>query len=113
MEDADGVEEARRLADESEGGSRKVKTGWTRFLVPAVALGWSCFQLYAATVVINSILVRYAHLAFAMTLTFLCYPMFKKTKKSKFWSNISTTGTATRSPILLSRCLPQACRCTR
>lgn len=86
VEDAEGVAEAKRLADESEGGSRKVKTGRTQYFVPVVALSWSVFQLYAATVVINSILVRYAHLAFAMTLTFLCYPMFKKPKKSKILS---------------------------
>jgi len=83
VEDADGVQEAKRLAEESESGARKVTRGWTKWLVPAIALGWSVYQLYAATVVINSNLVRIVHLAFALALTFLCYPMFKKPRKSK------------------------------
>ena len=102
VEDAEGVEEAKRLADESEGGSRKVNTGWTKWLVPAVALGWSVFQLYAATVVINSILVRYTHLMFAMTLTFLCYPMFKKSKKSKLLSYFNRRDRYTAADIVIT-----------
>ena len=83
VEDADGVEEAKRMAEESESGARKVTEGWTKWLVPAVALSWSVYQLYVAMIVINSNLVRIVHLAFALVLTFLCYPMFKKTKKNK------------------------------
>ena len=83
VEDADGVQEAKRLAEESESGARKVTQGWTKWLVPAIALGWSVYQLYVAMIVINSNLVRVVHLAFALALTFLCYPMFKKPQKSK------------------------------
>ena len=83
VEDADGVQEAKRLAEESESGARKVTRGWSKWLVPAIALGWSVYQLYVAMIVINSNLVRIVHLAFALALTFLCYPMFKKPKKSK------------------------------
>jgi len=83
VEDTEGVQEAKRLAEESESGARKVTKGWTKWLVPAIALSWSVYQLYAAAIVINSNLVRIVHLAFALALTFLCYPMFKKRKKSK------------------------------
>lgn len=48
------------------------------WLISAIALAWSLFQLYIVVDPINSTISRSVHLSFAMVLAFLIYPMFKK-----------------------------------
>ncbi|MFP7755765.1 TRAP transporter permease [Thermodesulfobacteriota bacterium B35] len=76
--DDDGMELARRLAEEEEGIGRKPE-GWQRYLIPAIAVAWSLFQLsLPKLLLLDTTFIRAIHLAFAMTLVFLNYPLWKK-----------------------------------
>jgi TRAP transporter 4TM/12TM fusion protein len=84
--DAD-LETAQRIADEAEGGSRNIKVGWTRWVIPVIAGLWSIFQLLISSVILlDSTMVRSIHLAFAICLVFLSHPLFKKPKKNRFFN---------------------------
>jgi TRAP transporter 4TM/12TM fusion protein len=51
------------------------KDGWDRYLIGAVALCWSLFQLAVASfLVLDSLAVRAIHLAFALLIVFLTLP---------------------------------------
>ncbi len=76
--DAEGVDVARKLADEEAGIGRRPE-GWQRYLIPAIAVCWSLFQLSLPKwIMIDTTFIRAIHLAFALTLVFLNYPLFKK-----------------------------------
>ncbi len=78
--EAEGLELARRMAEEEEGVGRRPK-GWAKYLIPTVAVIWSLFQLSIASWwVLDSTFIRAIHLAFALLLVFLNYPLFKKAK---------------------------------
>lgn len=69
---------ARRMADEEEGIGRRPK-GPARFIIPGIAIAWSLFQLSIASwLILDSTYIRAIHLAFAMAIVFLNYPMFKR-----------------------------------
>jgi TRAP transporter 4TM/12TM fusion protein len=77
------IQEAQRIAEEAEGGTRHV-SGWSKWIVPVLALSWSLFQLSVASwLLLDSTYIRAIHLAFALSLVFLTHPMFKKPKKNK------------------------------
>jgi len=76
----DGVELAKRLAEEEEGISRKPK-GPGKYIIPFIAIVWSLFQLSLPSwLVLDSTFIRAIHLGFAMLIVFLNYPLFKKTR---------------------------------
>jgi TRAP transporter 4TM/12TM fusion protein len=76
----EGLELAKRMAEEEEGIGRRPR-GWTRFIIPTVAVAWSFFQLAIASFwVLDSTYVRAIHLAFAMVIVFLNYPVLKKAR---------------------------------
>lgn len=78
--EAEGIELAKRMAEEEEGVGRRPK-GWAKYLIPTVAVTWSLFQLSIASWwVLDSTFIRAIHLAFALLLVFLNYPLFKKAK---------------------------------
>ena len=73
----EGLELARRLAEEEEGVGRRPK-GPTRFVIPTIAVAWSLFQLSIASwLIIDSTFIRAIHLAFALVIVFLNYPVLK------------------------------------
>ncbi len=75
----DGMELAKRLAEEEEGIARKPK-GPSKYVIPTVAVTWSLFQLSIPSwLVLDSTFIRAIHLGFAMLIVFLNYPLFKKT----------------------------------
>lgn len=79
MEQADVLEGKRVLPEKSFGFK----------FIAVVALCWSLFQLSVVLLPINDVFIRAIHLAFAIGLTFLMYPMFrtKKTMTSiPFWN---------------------------
>ena len=76
----DGMELAKRLAEEEEGISRK-PTGYSKYVIPFIAVIWSLFQLSLPSwLVLDSTFIRAIHLGFAMLIVFLNYPLFKKTR---------------------------------
>ncbi len=78
----DDIKKAQQIAEEAESGSRHV-TGPTKWIVPAIALSWSLFQLSVASfLLLDATYVRAIHLAFAISLVYFSYPLFKKPKKN-------------------------------
>ena len=74
----DGIELAKRLAEEEEGIGRRPK-GPEKWVIPTIGVIWSAFQLSIASwLVLDSTFIRAIHLAFAMLIVFLNYPLFKK-----------------------------------
>ncbi len=79
IEKADtGLAAAQKIAAAEEGIGRQ-PSGWQKYLIPTIALCWSLFQLAIAKwVTLDSTYIRSIHLAFAMALVFLNYPLLKK-----------------------------------
>ncbi len=75
------LNKAEELVAETEGGARHSITGWGKNLFCLIAAAWSIFQILLADVLLlDSIVVRSIHLAFAIFLVFLSFPAFKKNK---------------------------------
>lgn len=80
LEKDDGIEIARRMAEEEEGIGRRPK-GASKYIIPTVAVIWSFFQLSIASwLILDSTFIRAIHLGFAILIVFLNYPLFKKTR---------------------------------
>ncbi|OQY54840.1 MAG: C4-dicarboxylate ABC transporter [Desulfobacteraceae bacterium 4572_88] len=91
----DGLDLAKRLAEEEEGIGRQ-PTGPSKYVIPTIAVLWSLFQLSIASwLILDSTFIRAIHLAFALLIVFLNYPLFKKTH----WG-LRFLSTTTRIPIL-------------
>lgn len=74
----DGLDIARKMAEEEEGVGRK-PAGWQKYIIPTIAVCWSLFQLALPRfIVLETTYIRAIHLAFALTLVYLNYPLFKK-----------------------------------
>ncbi len=70
------ADEEELIAD-LEGQRSFDKTNWEFWLIGMVAFLWSSYQLYVAFVPTNGAFVRSVHLAFAVVLCFMMYPMYK------------------------------------
>ncbi|OSM02169.1 putative TRAP transporter, 4TM/12TM fusion protein [Magnetofaba australis IT-1] len=76
------------MAEDIEGGARH-PAGLGGYIIIALALSWSLFQLWVATTPINDTLVRSIHLSFALALGFLAYPAYKTAPRHHFpWYDI-------------------------
>ena len=76
----DGMDLARKLAEEEEGIARK-PLGFAKWVIPTIAVTWSLFQLSIASwLILDSTYIRSIHLGFALLIVFLNYPFFKKKK---------------------------------
>jgi len=53
---------------------------WEDWLVAIIAFTWSLYQIYVVIVPVNSVFIRATHLAFALVLAYLMYPMFQSKK---------------------------------
>ena len=72
------IDEAQNITNELEGQRIFGKEHYEFWLISAIALVWSLFQLYIVVEPINSTIARSTHLSFAILLAFLIYPMFKR-----------------------------------
>lgn len=76
----DGLELAKKMAEEEEGIGRK-PLGFEKWVIPTIAVIWSLFQLSIASwLILDSTYIRSIHLGFALLIVFLNYPVFKKTR---------------------------------
>ena len=74
----DGLDLAKRMAEEEEGIGRH-PTGPSRYVIGVIAVSWSIFQLSIASwLILDSTFIRAIHLAFALAIVFLNIPMLKK-----------------------------------
>ena len=91
----DGLEVARRMAEEEEGIGRK-PLGPSKYVIPTVAVIWSLFQLSIASwLILDSTFIRAIHLGFALFIVFLNYPLLKKTH-----FGLKFLSTTTKIPII-------------
>ena len=83
----EGLELARRIAEEEEGIGRK-PLGVERYVIPTVAVLWCFFQMSIASWwILDTIFIRATHLGFALLIVYLNYPMFKESHRGlKFLS---------------------------
>lgn len=72
------VEEAQAVLNELEGQRVFGTQHYEFWLISAIALCWSLFQLYIVIEPTNSTISRSVHLSFALLLAFMVYPMMKK-----------------------------------
>jgi TRAP transporter 4TM/12TM fusion protein len=80
QEKDDGLELARKMAEEEEGIARRPK-GPTKWVIPTIGVIWSLFQLSIASWwILDTVFIRAIHLGFAMLIVYLNYPLFKKTR---------------------------------
>jgi TRAP transporter 4TM/12TM fusion protein len=94
-EQDEGLELAKRMAEEEEGIGRRPE-GLSRFVIPAVCIVWSLFQLSIASwLILDSTFIRAIHLGFALLVVFLNYPLFKKTR-----FGLNYFSATTRIPVL-------------
>ncbi|MEA1913831.1 MAG: TRAP transporter permease [Campylobacterota bacterium] len=70
-------EEEEKLIADLEGQRSFEKDQWEFWLIGIVAFLWSAYQLYVAVVPTNGAFVRSVHLAFALVLCFMMFPMYK------------------------------------
>ncbi len=74
----EGLEVARRIAEEEEGVARRPQ-GWQKWVIPTIGVLWSFFQLSIASwLILDTVFIRAIHLGFALLIVFLNYPLFKK-----------------------------------
>jgi len=74
----EGLELARRMAEEEEGVGRRPR-GYQKHVIPTIAVIWSLFQLSIASwLIMDSTFIRAIHLGFALLIVFLNYPLLKK-----------------------------------
>jgi len=80
QEQDEGLELAKRMAEEEEGIGRRPK-GYSKYIIPFVCVVWSIFQLSIASwLILDSTFIRAIHLGFALLVVYLNYPLFKKTR---------------------------------
>jgi TRAP transporter 4TM/12TM fusion protein len=67
------------LMEEEEGAASKVEGSWS-IVITALAVCMSLFAIYSSIFPVTTQILRGVHVAFMLTLSFLCYPMAKKYK---------------------------------
>jgi TRAP transporter 4TM/12TM fusion protein len=79
-ENGEGLDVARKMAEEEEGVARKPK-GPTKWVIPTIGVIWSLFQLSIASWwILDTIFIRAIHLGFALLMVYLNYPVFKESR---------------------------------
>jgi TRAP transporter 4TM/12TM fusion protein len=80
QEKDEGLELAKKLAEEEEGVGR-IPKGGAKYVIPTVAVIWSFFQLSIASwLILDTVYVRAIHLGFALLVVFLNFPFLRKTR---------------------------------
>jgi len=72
------IEESKKVLNEIEGQRIFGTEHYEFYLISAIALCWSLFQLYIVIEPTNSTISRSVHLSFALLLAFMIYPMMRK-----------------------------------
>lgn len=72
------LEAEEKIISDLEGQRTFETSQWQYWLIAVIAFTWSAYQLYVGVVPVNAVFVRSVHLAFAIALVFLMYPMAKK-----------------------------------
>jgi TRAP transporter 4TM/12TM fusion protein len=87
--DDEFIENEEKLTEKLEGQRNLPRNSWQYWLIAVLAFVWSSYQIYVVVVPTNSVFVRAFHLAFALSLAFAMYPMFRtqKTMTTIPWYN--------------------------
>ena len=68
------------LIEKLSGQRNLPKGSWQYMAIVVIAFLWSLYQLYVVVVPTNSVFIRSTHLAFALALVFMMYPLFRSSK---------------------------------
>ncbi len=80
QEKDEGLEIARKMAEEEEGIARRPQNV-TKWVIPTIGVIWSFFQLSIASWwILDTVFIRAIHLGFALLIVYLNYPAFKTTR---------------------------------
>jgi len=72
------IDLAKLIVKDEKTIERKPK-GPSQYVIPVIAVIWSCFQLSISSwFILDTIFIRAIHLGFALLIVFLNYPLFKK-----------------------------------
>jgi TRAP transporter 4TM/12TM fusion protein len=95
------LEEARHVADIEEGSLRR-PSGWTQYLVPAIAICWCAFQLSIASWwILDAVFIRSMHLGFAILMVFFQIPMLKRSRQGR-WAFLAALNRIPSSDVCLA-----------
>ncbi len=72
------IDAAENISNDLEGQRTFGKEHYEFWLISAIALCWTVFQLYIVVEPVNSTIARSIHLSFAVLLSFLVFPMLRK-----------------------------------
>jgi len=101
----EGLDVARKMAEEEEGVARKPK-GPTKWVVPTIGVIWSLFQLSIASWwILDTIFIRAIHLGFALLMVYLNYPVFKKSRFGRKFLSVKDRIPAWDFVIAIIACL--------
>ncbi len=75
--DEAAIARAEEFVEQEEGAANRF-SDWRRVLVGAIAVAMSLFHLYAAYSIVTTNVLRAAHVAFVLTLTFLLFPIARR-----------------------------------
>ncbi len=75
------VQDPEELIEKLEGQRLLPEWSWQYKLIAIIAFLWSLYQLYVVIVPTNSVFVRAFHLAFALALVYMMYPLSKTPKE--------------------------------
>jgi len=83
------IETEEKLVEKLEGQRTLPEGSWQYWLIAIIAFIWSAYQIYVVVVPTNSVFIRSFHLAFALSLSFAMYPMYrnKRTMTTIPWYN--------------------------
>ncbi len=87
--DKGDLDAAEEIVAQVESGPRSPDHRIAVWVILALCLGWSSFQLWIAFDPINSIIARSWHLALAISLVYLAYPAFKQTQPSRVATGVA------------------------
>jgi len=76
--ESEEADESQKILNELEGQRVFGREHYEFWIISAIALAWSLFQLYIVVEPINSTISRSIHLTFGLSLAFLIYPMMRK-----------------------------------
>jgi TRAP-type uncharacterized transport system fused permease subunit len=93
-ETGSGTDLAKRMAEREEGLGRR-PSGLAKYIIPTIAVSWSLFQLSIASwLILDSTFIRSIHLAFALLIVYLNFPVFTKRR-----FGLDFLSTKTRIPV--------------
>jgi len=83
----EGLRKAEEYVQQEEGAANRL-SGWAGTIVTAIAVAMTLFHLYAAYEIVPTQPLRYIHVAFVLTLSFLLFPLAVRFRNRIQWFDV-------------------------